>query len=99
MHLLTRKKLTKKFDQLSKKSRWHFIQAIDKRNQITSTNVMKHSNNNWMKLSKLSKQSWAMMQTYNKNVVKLLRRVCQELRWDNVVKILGQDCAQETLWS
>ena len=39
MHLLTRKKLTKKFDQFLKKDQEHFIRMIEKHNQIMSTNV------------------------------------------------------------
>ena len=63
------KKLTKKFNQFLKKNRWHFIWTIEKRNRTMITSITQHSNNNWTKLLKFSKQSWAMMQTYNKIVV------------------------------
>ena len=29
----------------------------------------------------------------------MLRFVCQELRWDNVIKVSSQNCAQKILWN
>ena len=46
MHLLIRKRLTRKFNQFSKENRGHFIRAIEKYNQTMNTNVMQHLNNN-----------------------------------------------------